>query len=684
MRASILLAGVAFSGLLAATLLPIPLAGQTRQPERERFDPLDKKSVLKSDGNCVEPPLVCSGRSGLVSATLEVKFAHHYIDEDKVWLRTYNGNFPGPTLRVRPGDKLRVKLKNSLPAGESLHPPPDTPGAFNWTNLHTHGLHVSPIRPSDDVLLHIGPGSEYQYEFQIPPNHPCGTFWYHAHHHGSVALQLSSGMAGALIVYGSGLDEVPEIKAARDKIMLFQQIAYRMNAQGVGEVLDKDVYGTGDPNGCRFQTTINGVLAPVIQMAPGEVQRWRLIHAGLEETLALGIIDSSLVAWPVPFREIAVDGLATGTIKPLSRVVLQPANRSEVLVKAPTEAGVYFLINGSVPADVSIKNRRQELKYLAKIVVQGNDLNMPLPAPEALKKCKPFEHLKADSVVAKRSVEMTYDGTRGLMNGVSFSGKQDLFQPKLGTVEEWTLVSNKGLHPFHMHVNPFEVIEVDPRTGEETGTWHDTVVVRPPAKNAIKIRIRFDDFPGRTVMHCHNLPHEDVGMMMPFEIVGTNPNAPAPLRGLGAMPTKAPHWELCDATGGKRSLSDYAGKPVVLVFFQGVSCPHCMEQWQLLAKKRKEFADAGITVLGICPDKSEDLKKALTGKIAEILCFPVFSDADLAVFHKFGCARKEAYHGTFVIDARGVARWQNVGEEPFMDIDAVLAECKRLEKDKAP
>jgi peroxiredoxin len=185
-------------------------------------------------------------------------------------------------------------------------------------------------------------------------------------------------------------------------------------------------------------------------------------------------------------------------------------------------------------------------------------------------------------------------------------------------------------------------------------------------------------------MHCHNLPHEDVGMMMPLEIVGTNPNAPAPLRGLGAMPTRAPLWELSDAAGTKHRFADYEGRQLVLVFFQGVSCPHCMEQWQLLTKKRKDFADAGITILGICPDKSEDLKKSLTGKIADMLPFPVLSDPDLAVFHKFGCARKEGYHGIFLIDAKGVARWQNVGEEPFMDIDAVLAECKRLEKSKAP
>lgn len=89
----------------------------------------------------------------------------------------FNGSSPGPTLRVQPGDVLRVRLVNRL----------DQP-----TNLHTHGLHVSPEGRGDNPFVTIDPGTTFDYAIEIPPNHPPGTFWYHPHRHRFVADQLSA------------------------------------------------------------------------------------------------------------------------------------------------------------------------------------------------------------------------------------------------------------------------------------------------------------------------------------------------------------------------------------------------------------------------------------------------------------------------------------------------------------
>src|SRR5262249_47564279 len=112
------------------------------------------------------------------------------------------------------------------------------PHCFNATNLHAHGVWVSPAGNSDNVLLAINPDVTFQYEYNIPVDHPAGTFWYHPHRHGSTALQVSSGMAGPLIVKGTRL---PEPKRTGDvdtllryadgsffaeRIVLFQQIQY--------------------------------------------------------------------------------------------------------------------------------------------------------------------------------------------------------------------------------------------------------------------------------------------------------------------------------------------------------------------------------------------------------------------------------------------------------------------------
>ncbi|WP_343938521.1 multicopper oxidase domain-containing protein, partial [Pseudonocardia zijingensis] len=99
----------------------------------------------------------------------------------------FNGSSPGPTLRVRPGDELAVRLTNRL----------DQP-----TNLHTHGLRVSPEGNGDNPFVRIDPGASFDYRILVPADHPPGTHWYHPHHHGAVADQLFGGLAGALLVDG--------------------------------------------------------------------------------------------------------------------------------------------------------------------------------------------------------------------------------------------------------------------------------------------------------------------------------------------------------------------------------------------------------------------------------------------------------------------------------------------------
>src|SRR5262249_914175 len=125
----------------------------------------------------------------------------------------------------KPGDPTcQVKMCSFH---EHEHPDPNNPANFrlNDTNLHVHGLHVSPQAPQDDVLLTVEPGCRYQVDVTIPKDHPAGTGWYHPHQHGSTALQLASGMAGALIIEGD-IDRVPEVKAAKERVFVFQQISY--------------------------------------------------------------------------------------------------------------------------------------------------------------------------------------------------------------------------------------------------------------------------------------------------------------------------------------------------------------------------------------------------------------------------------------------------------------------------
>ncbi len=338
--------------------------------------------------------------------------------------------------------------------------------------LHTHGFFVSPSGVSDNVLLKVQPGKDQQYVIEVPEDHAPGTFWYHAHVHGSTAVQVGSGMAGALIVEG-GLDDVPAIAAAVEQTFLFQHILY--NEQG--EVVFEDIAGPTAWGASMRQPTVNGQIVPVIQMRPGEVQRWRFIHGGIHETILPRLEGHELY-------ELALDGLALGTMNEWEQVELQPGYRVDVLVKAkPLPAGQterrYFLYDAPAdPGDELRLNEDEEQRTLALVVVSGEPMNMPLPDPAALAPLVPHapitdaeldgEPQTAIFDIALRRCEAPgvpctpceegEEGwkTRYMVNDRPFSDAY-VRELKLGTASEWTLGSRLANHPYHIHVNPFEV-----------------------------------------------------------------------------------------------------------------------------------------------------------------------------------------------------------------------------------
>ncbi len=442
-----------------ATPPPTPFNGITGEPLRE-------------------PPVRMS-ENGLLETTFSVALGPATAAGQPVTAYVYDGEFPGPTLRLRTGDTLKLKLVNGLD---------------DATNIHTHGFHVSPKNNSDNIFIHVDPGTEFDYEYRIPDNHPPGTYWYHPHAHGNTAVQTNGGMDGVIIIEGS-LDEVDGIAGLIDRTLVLSATQF----DGDGNIVD---YDSQTP--ATVQRFVNGQLQPTIDIKPGETQRWRIANVSSDTFFLIALQGHTMF-------EIANDGTPYDQVVPQQQILLAPAERTEILVQASTNAGNYefrTLLWG-------VDYQAQPDELLATMVIGGDSLD-PTPLPEAL---IPFEDLTGLPVDNIRITTFEEPGAPLYLaiDGKHFDADRVDQTVKLGALEEWVVRNTSShWHPFHIHVNDFQVISVDGVPVRSYG-WQDTVPLAPNSETMM--RMRFDDFDGKFVYHCHILSHEDFGMMAVVEVV---------------------------------------------------------------------------------------------------------------------------------------------------------------------
>jgi FtsP/CotA-like multicopper oxidase with cupredoxin domain/peroxiredoxin len=613
----------------------------------------------------VTPPVIASADGKLV-AELTVSYAGNQIGADKVNLRSYNGGLTGPTLVANPGDTLFIRLINNLPLSSS---------SLNTTNLHTHGLHVSPEDNSDNVFMAIKPGGIHDYEIHVPVTHLPGFHWYHAHHHGSVAVQLASGMAGAIIIRG-GLDDVDEIRRAEDKLFIIQQFPYDGNGKIETKTQCTEHNWLELVKNSHRTSTVNGQVAPVIAMRPKEIQRWRFLHAGLVAMVELELSDLTGEK-RYPFYEIAADGIPLGRCRGTMQLELAPGYRSEVLVKAPP-AGDYLLIDArlSGPKSLTLDQPKPEAT-IARIHVAGIPLEMQLPTDDELKHVptRPFIMQKENR---SRTFAFSGDGVP-LINGLSFDASRTDVLVTRGTVERWCFTADaQAAHPFHIHVNPFQTVLEDPESKEQYTVWKDTVLI--PAGGSVSAVMSFDDFDGKTVFHCHRLNHEDDGMMQVVRISPPDPPV-TPCPDASLIRAHAPEWQALSISGQPTSSKEFAGKPMLLSLFRGVKCLHCVRQVGILADSYDKLQALGYSVVMISSDSPSDLNIAFK-TYGKPLPLTLLSDERLRVFDKFNCKGDPPAHGLFVIDSAGDIRWAQRTPEAVVNPMVILDACERLAEAK--
>lgn len=446
-------------------------------------------------GSLIQPQELRSD-AGQLQVRLEAAPGQLQLAGRQVSALGYNGGIPGPTLRVRAGDVLKVTLANSL---------------SQPTNLHVHGLHVSPENNGDNVFVAVSPGTSFAYEYHLPGNHPPGLYWYHPHHHGMVADQIFAGLFGAIIV------EDPEpIQASAERVLVVSDTAVDpLGNISAASAMDRMAGREGD------LLLVNGQANPQFSAAPGQRERWRIVNACVARYLRLRLDGQKL-------QLLGRDSGRFDKPQDVDELVLTPGNRADLLVTAAAGGSVLraFRYNrgstagmmGGGPAAGSA-TEGTEGTALATFHVAGESAAPPpaLPAQPA-----PAD-LRQSAVAAHRQVILSTGmgmGGGGMMrftiNGREFNAARTDTTAAAGTVEEWTLVNTSPMdHPFHLHVWPMQVVE-DTAPPGSSPDWRD--VVNIPANGQVKVRVAFTDFRGRSAYHCHILDHEDLGMMGVIEV----------------------------------------------------------------------------------------------------------------------------------------------------------------------
>jgi FtsP/CotA-like multicopper oxidase with cupredoxin domain len=344
---------VALSSTHAATAQAPAQAGIRRfvPPPRFTSQPAPRGPrlfQLAQGATCSNPPETVAGNT--IKLDLHLAYVNAVLNNpsipgnptESLRLRSYSGCLTSPQIDAEPGDSLRITLYNDLPTndptcGQTPAPNLAQPAAcFNTTNLHTHGLHVDPGNNSDNVLLSISPGTSFKYKIDIPKDHPAGTFWYHAHMHGSTAVHVASADAGVLVIHGHRkypspladidtiLHEKPGIsglpKNFTDTTFVLQQIPYACFTDATYQnlITTQGLFNATNANNTPPPTPAPGQSPiPYPPAAPWSCVRQPKVYpsmtAGVVENFGLQMFSSTI--WDTNGRFTSINGQVQPTIE---------------------------------------------------------------------------------------------------------------------------------------------------------------------------------------------------------------------------------------------------------------------------------------------------------------------------------------------------------------------------------
>lgn len=413
-----------------------------------------------------------------------------------------NGDYLGPTLELQKGDSVQLVVNNLLGV---------------TTSMHWHGLHV-PAEMDGGPETTIPAGTAFTSSFRVL--NPAATYWYHPHVHMKTMEQVTKGMAGVIIVRDSvestlslprqyGLDDIPLVLQDRS-----YDAANQFQLAPLGDSM-----------------LVNGTAHPYLNI-PEQVIRLRILNGSNTRVYNIGFNDNRT------FQVIASDGGLLDSPVPVTRLRLSNGERAEILVSCNGQAGTSFRMKSystelptTVPGNITgMLGHNGPLDATDFDIMEFNVIpSTPggvTTIPSTLVPVITPDSSMADRV---RYRTITGNGMSGGMGSFYMDGNQYIMglvndTMKLGDLELWYVTNTSNLaHPMHVHDVSFRILS---RNGQvppavEQG-WKDVFLIHPT--ETVALEMRFEDYANSTVpymYHCHNLAHEDMGMMTSFIVVDT-------------------------------------------------------------------------------------------------------------------------------------------------------------------
>jgi FtsP/CotA-like multicopper oxidase with cupredoxin domain len=473
-----------------------------------------------------------------------------------------NGSAIAPTIRIKAGDTLTLKIKNELPPTIGMAMPGMAPG--NATNVHYHGINAAPRAPQDEAIKTVIPiGQTYTYQVKIPADAPPGMNWYHPHVHMLSEDQVLSGLSGSLIVEGIG-KAYPKVKKLPEQVFVLRDQTPRRDPDVVPSQSFKDISINNVP------IVTNPTSTPaLIVMRQKQAQFWRVANTAADSYMNLQVRYNGV---PQNLEVVARDGIvldqddgkAKSNATYSQSILLPPGARAEFIVPEPSKdvtSGEFLALqyNTGIDAQTGDKNLQ---RTLAKIQVVDKKAPMDLATLEAYEdpKYKPrtrFTNLTQLKPSRQRTFYFSQcipagtPNTRGLSAAQlkyfptckddatpEFYITEDGQQPRLysptdpdsvvvnrDAIEDWRVVNlDEEAHAFHIHQLHYYVLNSP--SGQEVGTMRDTINIpgwngKGPTPTFVNLRMDFrGDIAGTFLYHCHILEHEDNGMMAKIRVNG--------------------------------------------------------------------------------------------------------------------------------------------------------------------